>query len=182
MSRGIRAVAVLAVEFDVYLLDKATKMHYNKKKGAEKMIFPATEAIQETLRTHNMRCGVEEREGTSVVHVGITTDVTEFEVLFISHSEDNDVAMRIYNLIRFPAEKLASATETINSFNYRYRFLKFSVDTDHNTVDVEYDLPVSEEQVGEAAFEILMRSAHILDLCYPELMQLLSDGNKEEMS
>ncbi len=33
MSRGIRAVAVLAVEFDVYSLDKATKMHYNKKKG-----------------------------------------------------------------------------------------------------------------------------------------------------
>ncbi|MBQ8922246.1 MAG: YbjN domain-containing protein [Oscillospiraceae bacterium] len=144
------------------------------------MVFPATEAIRSAMQAHDLHCGVEERDTTSTVHVGINAENASFEVLFISNSEDNDTAVRVYDLIRFPEDKCDAIMEKVNEFNCRFRYLKFVVDTAHNTVDAEYDLPISETDPGEPAYEILMRCAHIIDACYPKLMQVLSGEEKEE--
>ncbi len=144
------------------------------------MIYQPTEEIQRAMQAHDLRCGVEERDNASLVHVGVTTDTVSFEILFISRSDDNDVAVRIHNLIRFPEEKLDAVLEQINLCNLRYRYLKFNADTEQNTVDAEYDLPLSDEDPGESAYEILIRSASIIDACHPLLMQVLSGEEKEE--
>lgn len=144
------------------------------------MIYQATEIIQKAMQAHDLHCGIEERENTSTVHVGITTDTVSFDALFISRSEENDVAVRIFNIIRFPAEKLDAVFEQVNECNNRFRYLKFVVDTEQYTVDAEYDLLLSEEDPGEPAVEILVRSANIIETCYPLLMGVLSGGEKEE--
>ena len=144
------------------------------------MIYPATEAIQKAMQAHDLRCGVEERDTTSAVHVGINSENASFEVLFITNNDENDAAVRIFDLIRFPAEKYDAIAEKVNECNCRYRYIKFGIDTNHNTVDAEYDLPISETDPGECAYEILMRCAHIIDACYPQLMQVLSGEEKEE--
>ncbi len=137
------------------------------------MIFPATEAIQETFQAHALKCAAEEHENESLVLIGMTSETTSFRVLFISRSEQNDVAMRIYNLLRFTADKQDEMLEAVNTCNTNYRYLRFVVDPDENTVDAEYDFPSNQENIGDAAFEMLMRSAHIIDKCYPNLMHSL---------
>lgn len=137
------------------------------------MIYPATEAIQEAFLAHNLKCVAEEHENESLVIIGMTGQTTSFRVLFISRSKESDAAMRIYNLVRFTSDKQEAMIEAANDCNARYRFLRFTVDTNANTVDVEYDFPLNQEDIGAVAFEMLMRAAIIIDKCYPEFMHCL---------
>lgn len=139
------------------------------------MVFPATDEIYAAMKAHDLNCGIEAREESSVLHVGINAEKTSFEALYISRSEKNDVAFRIYNLIKFPEEKLDAVLECVNAANLRFRFLKFTVDEQNNSVDAAYDFTISGENLGEAACELLMRSAGIIDSCYPTFMDVLNN-------
>lgn len=138
------------------------------------MVFPATDEIYATMKEHNLECGIEAREESSVLHIGINTEKTSFEALYISRSEKNDVALRIYNLLRFPEEKLDAMLEAVNDANYRFRFVKFSIDVKNCSVDAAFDFTLAGENLGECAYEMLMRCAGIIDECYPAFMTTLA--------
>ena len=137
------------------------------------MVFPATDEIYAAMKAHNLNSGIEAREESSVLHVGITNEKNSFEALSISSSENNDVALRIYNLIKFPQDKLDAMLECINAANLRFRFLKFTVDEQDCSVDAAYDFTIAGEELGECAYELLMRCAGIIDDCYPAFMDEL---------
>ena len=137
------------------------------------MVFPATDEIYEAMKAHELNSGIEAREESSVLHVGINTEKTSFEALYISRSERNDVAMRIYNLIKFPPDKLEQMLDAVNAANLRFRFLKCTVDDPNDSVDAAYDFTIAGEGLGESAYELLMRAAGIIDDCYPVFMDVL---------
>ena len=95
--------------------------------------------------------------------------------MYISRSEKNDVALRIFNLVRFPEEKLGEMLKVVNDCNNKFRFLKFSIDTDSYSIDAAFDFALESENLGECAYEMLMRSAGIIDQCYPEFMAVLKN-------
>lgn len=138
------------------------------------MVYPATQAIYDELKKQELECGIEARDEFSAVHVGINTKNASFEARFISRSEENDVALRIFNLLKFPAERTESMLLAVNRCNYRFRFLRFSLDTKNNTVDASYDFTMATDEIGAAAYELLMRSAGIIDDSYPELIKEIS--------
>lgn len=138
------------------------------------MVFPATDEIYSAMKEHGLECGIEAREDSSVLHIGINTEKTSFEALYISRSEKNDVALRIYNLLRFPEEKLDQLLEAVNEANNRFRFMKFTIDVKNFSVDASFDFTVAAENVGECAHEMLMRAAGIIDECYPAFMSTLA--------
>ena len=137
------------------------------------MVFPATDEIYAAMKAHELNSGIEAREESSVLHVGINTEKTSFEALYISRSERNDVAMRIYNLIKFPKDKLEPMLDAVNAANLRFRFLKFTVDEQNDSVDAASDFTIEAEALGECAYEMLMRAAGIIDDCYPVFMDVL---------
>lgn len=138
------------------------------------MVYPATQAIYDELKKQELECGIEARDEFSAVHVGINTKNASFEARFISRSEENDVALRIFNLLKFPAERTESMLLAVNRCNFRFRYLRFSLDTKNNTVDASYDFTMATDDVGAAAYELLMRSAGIIDDSYPELIKEIS--------
>ncbi|MBR5722711.1 MAG: hypothetical protein IKX57_03710 [Oscillospiraceae bacterium] len=138
------------------------------------MVYQATQAIYDALKAHDLECGIEARDEFSAVHVGINTEKASFEVRFISRSEENDVALRIFNLLKFPEDRIESMLIAVNRCNFRFRFMCFCVDTRNNSIDVSYDFTAATDDIGEAAYELLMRSAGIIDDCYPELMKEIS--------
>lgn len=137
------------------------------------MVYPATDEIYKVMQEHDLKCGIEARDTSSAVHIGISCESTSFEAMFISKSEKNDVALRIFNLLRFPKEQLGEMLAAVNQCNNKFRFLKFSVDTETYSVDAAFDFTIEAENLGECAYEMLMRSAGIIDQCYPELMKVL---------
>ena len=138
------------------------------------MVYPATQAIYDALKAHDLECGIEARDEFSAVHVGINTKNASFEARFISRSEENDVALRIFNLLKFPEERTESMQLAVNSCNVKFRYLRFSLDTRNNSVDASYDFTMATDDIGEAAYELLMRSAGIIDDSYPDLMKEFS--------
>lgn len=138
------------------------------------MVFPATDEIYEAMKAHDLDCGIEAREDSSVLHISINSKETSFEALYISRSEHNDAALRIYNIVKFPPEKLADMLEAVNACNTKFRFLKFTVDTRTHSVDAAFDFAIDAEELGECAHELLVRSASIIDECYPLFMSKLT--------
>lgn len=138
------------------------------------MIYPSTQEIYDVFMENELQCGIEERGEISVVHIGITSKETSYQAQYISRNENNDVAMRIYNLLKFPQEKLDAVIAAVNQANTALRFFKFSVDQKGCTVDLEYDFPLSITGIGAAALEMLNRSADVIDRSYPDLMKVVS--------
>lgn len=138
------------------------------------MIYPATQEIYDVLTENELKCGIEERDELSVVHLGITSKETSYEIQYISRREENDVSMRIYNLLKFPQEKMGAVLAAVNHFNVALRFFKFNVDVKGLTIDLEYDFPLETLNIGQTAMEMLHRSADVIDRSYPELMKVVS--------
>lgn len=58
---------------------------------------------------------------------------------FISHSDDNDIAVRVYGIMTIiPKEKHARIREVCNFLNRERRYMKYILD-EHGSVNVEYD-------------------------------------------
>lgn len=61
----------------------------------------------------------------------------------------------------------------INSLNKHFRFAKFVLDTDDNTIQAEWDAAFRSRDVGEICYELLIRMVDICDTAYPDLMKAL---------
>lgn len=137
------------------------------------MIHPATMAIQKTFDEKNIRYRVNQVGEASAVEAGFTLDNgPNVVVRFISRDDDNDVAVRVFDLIKVNEEQRATVGKVINELNKEFRYLKF-VMHDSGSVHVENDLYLRTENVGEIAAEVFIRYMQILKQAYPKLMKAL---------
>jgi len=136
------------------------------------MIFQATQEIYDAMLEADLKCQIQEHEESSAIHAGIRGDNTDFNILFISRDNDADVSMRIFNIAKFPAEKMPAVCAAVNECNGKYRYLRFTADED-NTVTAAYDFAVNTENIGKSAVELCMRAMNIVDECYPILMKAI---------
>ena len=125
--------------------------------------------LVEAFDAHDLKYQVIETDEFQEVHVPFGIKNGPFvDVRFISVNRGNDTLVRIINLVnKVPEEKRNRILEVCNALNLKYRFLKFIMDPDNN-VHVEYDLPVNtgNDCLGEMAFEIFIRTMHILNEGY----------------
>lgn len=137
------------------------------------MIHPATMAIQKTFDEKNIRYRVNQVGEASAVEAGFMLDNgPNVVVRFISRDDDNDVAVRVFDLIKVNEEQRATVGKVINELNKEFRYLKF-VMHDSGSVHVENDLYLRTENVGEIAAEVFIRYMQILKQAYPKLMKAL---------
>ena len=137
--------------------------------------FNATNLIAKTFEEEGVHFNVVSRETEALETVFGVNGGPKVILRFISRNNDNDVAARIYGLITsIPESKRVRVMEVCNTLNARKRFVKFYIDT-HGDVNVEYDFPLScsDSCLGEMAYEVLLRMAHILDEEYAVLMRAL---------
>ena len=137
-------------------------------------MYKATEEIYQAFQEAALHWTADEnKDGHTYVRAGISTDLTSFNLLFISTDDDNDVSVRIFNFVRFDEEKRGSVLFAANKLNNTFRYAKFIVDLSDNTVTVATDFPVSCNTIGETAIEILYRFMDISDEAYSEFMKAI---------
>lgn len=138
--------------------------------------FKAINLIAETFEKHEAKFRVFNMQGQEELVAGFSVDGGPNVMMkFITRDNDNDVAARIFGMItKTPKEKRDRVMEACNVLNRKIRFMKFYLDTDGD-INVEYDFPVhsSDECIGEMAFEIFVRTMHILDNEYEVFMKAL---------
>ena len=122
--------------------------------------------LAEAFDAHSLKYQIVETEKYQEIHVPFGIKNGPFVNLrYISTNNGNDTLVRVMNLInKVPEEKRSSILEVCNTLNGKYRFLKFTMDSD-NDVHVEYDFPAStgDEALGNMAFEIFIRTMQILN-------------------
>lgn len=138
--------------------------------------FKAINLIAEVFEKHEAKFRVFNMQGQEELVAGFSVDGGPNVMMkFITRDNDNDVAACIFGLItKIPKEKWTRVMEACNVLNQKIRFMKFYLDSDGD-INVEYDFPVhsSDECIGEMAFEIFVRTMHILDNEYEVFMKAL---------
>ena len=130
------------------------------------MIYQSSKAIEAALKAQNIRCDVMEGPDSSAVVTGFdlkSGDSATFH--FISMSDANDVAVRVFHFAQGESAKLQSV---INDLNCKFRYAKFTL-REGGEVCVEMDIPQETTDVGKVAFELLVRGLDIMAEASPDL-------------
>ena len=136
-------------------------------------MFRATQEICREFTSKGIKHKAEEIGGKWIVNAGVSGDyINGVTMRFISSDNDSDVAFRVFSFVRVPESKKAVMLLKLNEVNKTYRYLKFYIDKD-NEIAVEYDFPVTIKEPGPVAVEMFLRAGKILDIVYPELMNII---------
>ena len=138
------------------------------------MMYRATRRIYEELRKDSgLKVFTEEIGNSSVawLQFGVKNGGS-YRIRFISKDDDNDVAVRIFGLIKVSDSQKSRLLPVINSLNSKYRYAKFVLDDDGD-LNVEYDYLVRCPDPAASAREIVVRFVQIVDESYPELMRAM---------
>lgn len=136
-------------------------------------MYQAIREIHQTFDRKGLKHKVEQKGDNWVLLSGMTGDGDTYIFLYIkTDDKGNDVAMRSLPLGRVSRSNYARAYELLNSFQQEFRFCKFVLDKDGDVI-AQYDFPVAQPNLGEAAAELLERMTRILDKCMPRLKPYL---------
>lgn len=111
------------------------------------------------------------KDTMSVSYQGDNMDTIRCNLFFDTECES--VALRVFDIVKIPDGKLASMFVAVNALNNRFRFAKFCIDTDDNTVQAEIDGAFRSQDAGEITRELMLRIVNICDEAYPDLMKAL---------
>ncbi len=136
-------------------------------------MFPAAEEIAEYFDNEDLHYRVQETESSTRICADVVVDYAAFTVLFISDNEASDVYVRIPHFVRFKKKDLRAVLRVTNQMNEKFRFCKFTVNADIESVTIEYDFPEKTEQIGAAALEIFQRIMQIAEEAYPVYMRAI---------
>ena len=113
-------------------------------------------------------------KGREVVDVSFGGEnINTIKTRFYFEDDAESVAIRVFDIVKVPADKVDVMYPAINAVNKRFRFAKFVLDTDDNTIQAEMDAAFRSNDVGEICNELLIRMVDICDKAYPELMKAL---------
>jgi len=139
------------------------------------MIRNATKAIAEALDAAEIKYRITEPGEGSTLIVGFKAEnVSSIEIKFISLDDDNDVAVRLFSLVKVPENKTAQVLTCLNELNGKFRYVNFYIDSD-NDVTISYDFPVrtTADNVGAIGVEMTHRFVKIADEAYPMIMKAI---------
>ena len=103
-------------------------------------MFAATKRIYNALKAkEGLKVFTEENEKSSEVWLQFPVkNGGNYRIKFISTDNDNDVAVRVFGLLRVDDTQKAKILEALNALNVKYRYVKFCCDNDGD-VNIEYD-------------------------------------------
>ena len=67
-------------------------------------------------------------------------NISTLTLQFFFDEDCKSVAIRMFDLVKFPESKLPTMLAAINQQNARFRFVKFVIDTNDHTVQAEADV------------------------------------------
>jgi type III secretion system FlhB-like substrate exporter len=134
-------------------------------------MYKAIAEIHEVFNKRNIKHKVDQADNIWLVRAGMGGKASTYDFLFIKTDDvGNDVAVRVFKVAKFSESARDKGLEVINEIQQRYRYARFNLDDDGD-VNVEYDFPAAYPNIGEGAFDMLIRLTTVMDECYPQLMR-----------
>ena len=115
--------------------------------------------------------------GKDIVVLGYTCEnISTLTLRFFFDEDCEAVAIRMFDLVKFPESKLPTMLAAINQQNARFRFVKFVIDTNDHTVQAEADVAFRSHDVGDICLEYVSRPRRRRDSRSSSDFSLFSPG------
>ena len=137
-------------------------------------MYQASVAICNALKTQDgLKVFTEDHGDSSEAWLSFRVDNgPSYRIHFISNDDDNDVAVRVFGLLKVDEQNKSKLLPVLNDLNNKFRFVKFVCDKD-NDINIEYDFPVKGSAPAVSASEMVARFVKIIDEAYPSLMRAM---------
>ncbi len=133
----------------------------------------AGKVVEAFLKSQDIRTERLE-EDVSVLRVGFSMNNKESIRIIMFFSEDcSDIKFRAFNLAKFPEEKKDAMYKVCNDLNIHFRWIKFFVEEDDNTITAEDDAVIQLDSCGQEAMRCILQLARISDDAYPIIMKAI---------
>ena len=109
----------------------------------------------------------------NVIRTGFGANNKENVEVLLIFDGDETMGLRSFNYVKFPDAKKPQMYQLCSELNKSFRWVKFYVDEQDNTITLADDAVIQLETVGEEAFELMMRMIGIADNAYPTFMKAL---------
>ena len=138
--------------------------------------FNSTKDFLEYLDENDVKysfLGMNDDQKFEQVQVNYSGDnVDEIHLMIFFHKDEDQAAVRCWNLVTVPQENLDEAYRMVNAKNLEYRWVSFTLDTQDNTIQAEADVGFRSRDVGAICHDMISRVVAIVDECYPDLQTL----------
>jgi len=146
-----------------------TKKNATKQNAGTKAMPATIQDIKAEFESAGIKCFSVQVGDQWEVHAGVSGKGVSYTMKFICKmSNDSVLGLRIFDLIKVPAEKRRDVLLLLGNFQNRYRFWRFNLDGSNN-VNVEYDFPPATAKHGKMAVELFLRTMKMIDDTYSEL-------------
>lgn len=109
-----------------------------------------------------------------VIRISFNADNLEsIRISLFFDKEDKNVAVRCFNLAKVEEARKSKVYEACSKLNDDYRWAKFCIDEQDNTVTAAVDAVIRMDVAGEICHELVMRMVNIVDEAYPVLMKAM---------
>jgi len=109
----------------------------------------------------------------NVIRVGWNLHNTSITMLFSFDEDDHDVHIQGFDFLKVAEENYAKSLKVVNDLNQKYRWVKFTLDTERGMVAVEDDAIIDVDTCAAEVNELMLRMAHIVDESYPVFMKAM---------
>lgn len=92
------------------------------------------------------------------------------KITIIFDDNDRTVALRAFSILKIPDSKVNNMFAVVNALNQKFRWIKFIIDEEDNTIDAADDAVIQLDSCGDEVMELCLRFASIVDDAYPEIM------------
>lgn len=100
-------------------------------------------------------------------------NVDNISVLIVFSDDNSNCHLDCYNYCKFPVEKIDKMYKICSQMNSKYRWAKFYVDEEDNTITIEADAYIQLDSCGEEILNVVVKIVSIADLVYPEFMKAI---------
>lgn len=113
-------------------------------------------------------------EDEEIIRISFNADnVESVRISLFFDKEDKNVAIRSFNICKVEDAKKPKIYQVMSKLNDDFRWVKFSIDENDNTVTASTDAVIRMDVAGEICYELVFRMVNIVDDAYPEIMKAL---------
>lgn len=114
---------------------------------------------------------IEEDRDVMRISFGKLDNKDGLKILVFFDEDNRTVAIRSFDYVSFPESKIGNMYALCSKMNKNFRWVKFYVDEEDNTITISDDAVVMLDSVGDELYELVMRMTSIADTAYPEFMK-----------
>lgn len=134
--------------------------------------FPSTASFLADLDAEELVYTFEgkDSDGDEKVTVILNSEVyDEQEYTFFFVDEENEISLRLWDIIHFDAADRLTVLGIVNVFNTQWKYCSFYVDENDNTVNAKWDAFLPKEDAGPLVTQMLISAHWVLEEAYPTL-------------